>query len=526
MFHQAKRLFTKGCFLALILALAAPASVYAKQYVLKITDATWPAESDFGADTGLADDHFYPFETGAGIALGFSFPFYCNTYDEVYINANGFVTLGSTLIAPPGDAVPVDTGNGWDDTNNFPFPLQDSIENNKEFYPIPMIAAFWSDITTEYGAGGGVQGNGKIWWRLDSASSPKRFIVTWEDVFHYKQGGDGDNNTTGNNVQMILYEDGRIQLNYGAMGWSGLNVYLSATYPDRYATIGIYSADHTPLGDCQDGSLPSGELFPVDDPLTMAGKQFLYVFDEDDDKIPDDGDGSGVAGDALCQELLEYPAASYNDPYGLCSAGIVGLGCEYPFHEDCDTAQGGDGVCEPCDVCVLCDDNCPTVFNNDQLDTEFDGMGDACDGDDDNDGIPDGSDPFPLDTDNDGQDNAVDDDDDNDGILDVNDTYPLDTDNDGLDNAADDDDDDDGFLDVNDPMPLIFNFADGDLDASGLPVNAADVLIAKRITLGLLSPTTLHLQHGDVTPQGAPDGIIDLGDTLMIVREALNPGTL
>jgi len=517
MFHQAKRLFTNCCFLALMFSLAAPASVYAKQYVLKITDApVWPAEVDLGADTVLADDSFYPVETGPGIALGFNFPFFCNTYDEVYINANGFVTLGSTLLPPP-DGVP--SVGGWDDTDNFPFPLLDSVDNNQEFYPYPMIAAFWSDITTMYGAVNGAQGNGKIWWRLDDVSSPKRVIVTWEDVFHYKKGGDGDSNTTGNNVQLILYEDGRIQFNYGSMGWSGMNVYYR-----KPATIGIYSADHSG-GACDEGSLPSGELFPAD--TTVAGKQLLYLFDEDDDKIPGDGDGSGVAGDAMCTEQLDWPAEPYNSPWGTCSAGIVGLGCEYPFHEDCDTTPGsGDGVCEPCDVCVFCDDNCPLVDNSSQRDTEFDGMGDACDNDDDNDGIPDGSDALPLDTDNDGSDNADDDDDDNDGILDVNDTYPLDTDNDGQDNDVDDDDDGDTFLDVNDPLPLDYNYADGDLNDSGGPVDVGDVLIAERITLDLETATTLHLQHGDVRPQGALDGIIDLRDVIMIMREALNPGTL
>ena len=120
---------------------------------------------------------------------------------------------------------------------------------------------------------------------------------------------------------------------------------------------------------------------------------------------------------------------------------------------------------------------------------------------------------------------ACDPDDDNDGILDGNDTYPLDTDNDMLDNGADPDDDNDGFLDGNDPMPLIYNYADGDLDDSGA-VNAADVLLAEQISLGLLTATTLHLQHGDVRPEGAPDGIIDLRDVIMVLREALDPGSL
>lgn len=49
----------------------------------------------------------------------------------------------------------------------------------------------------------------------------------------------------------------------------------------------------------------------------------------------------------------------------------------------------GDGVADV-------DDNCPNDNNADQTDTDSDGLGDACDPDDDNDGVPDEQDEFPL----------------------------------------------------------------------------------------------------------------------------------
>ncbi|MBI9075551.1 MAG: thrombospondin type 3 repeat-containing protein [Desulfatibacillum sp.] len=157
-----------------------------------------------------------------------------------------------------------------------------------------------------------------------------------------------------------------------------------------------------------------------------------------------------------------------------------------PDQEDTDS----DGVGGPCD-------NCPLIANPDQADADSDGIGDLCDNcphnsnpeqtDIDSDGRADACDncgaiynPGQEDANNDGIGNACQSDDDGDGLDDEEDNCPLvangdqtDTDGDRLGNACDPDDDNDGLNDDVDNCPLIFNSDQLNFDGDSLG-NACD----------------------------------------------------
>jgi len=91
------------------------------------------------------------------------------------------------------------------------------------------------------------------------------------------------------------------------------------------------------------------------------------------------------------------------------------------------------------DGVTIDEDNCPDVFNAEQIDTDLDGIGDECDPltDSDDDGIADDEDLCPS----------------------VGDPDQVDTDGDGLGDECDDDDDGDGVDDQADACPLDANFS-------------------------------------------------------------------
>ena len=210
------------------------------------------------------------------------------------------------------------------------------------------------------------------------------------------------------------------------------------------------------------------------------------------DQLDTDGDTQGDACD------------TDDDDDGLSDAEEAALGTD-PLLADTD----GDGVNDnvdafPLDPSESVDsdgdgvgdggDNCPGVANAGQLDTDGDTQGDACDTDDDDDGLSDaeeaalGTDPLLADTDGDGVNDNVDAfpldpsesaDSDGDGVGNNADAFPVDptetvdTDGDFIGNNADEDDDGDGLSDLEEASlgtdPLLRD-TDGDGAPDGVEV--------------------------------------------------------
>ncbi len=148
------------------------------------------------------------------------------------------------------------------------------------------------------------------------------------------------------------------------------------------------------------GMVGESGSFSLSDLSAQGVKASVLLADADDDN-----DGTADISDAF---PLNAAASVDVDNDALPDRWNSGSGCATNAATcngltlDGDADPDGDGVLNAAD-------NCVTTANASQQDTDADGAGDACDSDDDNDGVVDTSDKFPLnaaasvDPDNDGQ---------------------------------------------------------------------------------------------------------------------------
>jgi len=135
---------------------------------------SWVDITSVGTAIALGDDDVEK------VPMGFSFPFYGNTYDSIYIISNGYLGFGATSSDYSNDSIP-----------------NSSTPNN-------LIAIWWDDLDPS--------DLPNIYYYYDSAN--QRFIVSYVGVPNYWSATD----TTGSlTFQAILYPNGNIKTQYLSM---------------------------------------------------------------------------------------------------------------------------------------------------------------------------------------------------------------------------------------------------------------------------------------------------------------------
>ncbi len=112
----------------------------------------------------------------SAIDIGFNFTFYGKNYSRLYFSTNGLITFDNSI--PFFSNVPI------------PSPIQ----------PNNFIAPFWDDLNV-------VNGTGNTYYKLDASSNPKKFIITWKDIYRL-----GYSNPV--TFQAVLFSNGSFLFQY------------------------------------------------------------------------------------------------------------------------------------------------------------------------------------------------------------------------------------------------------------------------------------------------------------------------
>lgn len=134
----------------------------------------WDDISSVGTPLTMTDD-----DNQGPFSLGFDFSFYGNTYSQIRVGSNGFLSFTSTSTTWTNTAIP------------------NALEPNNAIYP------FWDDLNPTKG--------GTIHYYADATNN--RFIVQYTDIEHYSLGGETGIYT----FQIILTPNGDILVQYLSM---------------------------------------------------------------------------------------------------------------------------------------------------------------------------------------------------------------------------------------------------------------------------------------------------------------------
>jgi subtilisin family serine protease len=171
----------------------------ATNYVINDCSFSWMNTSSMTAIT-LGDD-----QVSGGIDMPFSFTYYENSYNRLFISSNGFIMFGSTT-----------GGTTWVNSD-----IPAAAAPNNAIYP------YWDDL---YPPGGGQIRHGAV------GSSPNRvYVVSWEGIPHYSY------RSTTFSFQVLLFEgSNEIMTQY-----LEVQPAHSAVGAGRSATIGVENINGT-----------------------------------------------------------------------------------------------------------------------------------------------------------------------------------------------------------------------------------------------------------------------------------------
>ena len=171
----------------------------------------------------LADDE--AFVLGPNDLDGFTFRFYGQAYDRVYVSSNGLITFGAAETA----------------YENTPLTAGPSLA---------AVAAYWDDLVVSG------RRNAGVYWAVRGAGDEQRLVLQWQRVRPYGSWGRGTAT-----FQAVLYEaDGAIRLNYEDLD-------VGAGSNGASATVGIKDAG----GQAAGGNVLAISHDRADGPLVRSG---------------------------------------------------------------------------------------------------------------------------------------------------------------------------------------------------------------------------------------------------------------
>jgi hypothetical protein len=211
-------------------------------------------------------------------------------------------------------------------------------------------------------------GDGQGWLGGDNWTTAVEAYANWGGTaLGYATPNEPDNFPGVQNAAALALEPWPVYGSYGVAGeWNDLNadntLYFLVEFDDNDNGVG-------------DGMGDGWERHYGLDP---AGDD--SGADPDDDNLPNveehlrgtDPTVASTDGDSYNDDVDNCPLVANDDQLDTDDDGLGDV---------CDPDKDGDGV-------VNEGDNCPLVVNVDQLDTDNDGLGDACDADKDGDGMP------------------------------------------------------------------------------------------------------------------------------------------